>query len=154
MKTELGYDWAFNQTTQDVRQTLKISTSKLPQSGPHLKLASYDLPDPIISLTGFIRGVKKIFQGLAISRILLLPGKQQTINSRKSKEICDSQDKSAKGPENPVSNYYINVKTSCLVSMNGGQLCVFCWRGTCHEELQETNQNVSKECGKFKIDPM
>ena len=27
MKTELGYDWAFNQTTQDVRQTLKISTA-------------------------------------------------------------------------------------------------------------------------------
>ena len=27
MKLELGYDWAFNQTTQDVRQTLKISTA-------------------------------------------------------------------------------------------------------------------------------
>ena len=29
IKTELGFDWAFNQTTQDVRQTLKIATGRV-----------------------------------------------------------------------------------------------------------------------------
>ena len=28
IKTELGFDWAFNYKTQDVRQTLKIATQK------------------------------------------------------------------------------------------------------------------------------
>ena len=61
IKTELGFDWAFNYKTQDVRQTLKIATST--------KYASYEANVGGVDI--FIDSVGGVFHSVILEHMKL-----------------------------------------------------------------------------------
>ena len=61
IKTELGFDWAFNYKTQDVRQTLKIATST--------KYASYEANVGGVDI--FIDSVGGVFHSIILEHMTL-----------------------------------------------------------------------------------